>query len=1032
MENLVQDGQAFSRTAQSLSNVEKEYYTVLWQSACVQGDILRGKAAFDFLSKSQLPREILKRIWDIADWQKRGLAWEEFVVTLKLISAAQKKQLVSLERVLETSGPTSRDLPTFDGIAAPPDGEAPEAPQKRDVFAEFEALAGIQVGATGAAPDVLPEVSHPPAEPLQNLVEEPVNDIGGTTSFVTQVPDSVASQVTSNEGSKWDAFDEPVWRQAPTSAASAASAASADPAPAPAPAHESQWQAFGEAAVGEPETSQKWGAFGDAHMPETSKSPEAEKDQKWAAFGNEAEPAAAQVEWDAFGNQPAPKDSWSAFGSEVQVQISKPEEEADWAAFESASGPTATAPTTASTTAPTGDLWSKMSAFDDLLKEDDALGGSAGAVELGQALTSSVVDPETERPTETAEPNVPIASEGDDDSEFGDFAAGPSSSPEAEADREPISGQGNMDFMDFSPPVSTFPTSFPSTAPVGSADIVNNLTAEVAGEAGPEPASASFAAFDADFGDFGSAEAPATQQQNEEPTGLLDFEGDFGDFGDGKASDVAMPAVPASSTSGLADVWAAFPEPGPASTELSHPAEPAQSVAFESWNTFEGGSGAPQGGGEDWASFGTFDFPAQPASGGAPDPEKADIKPSLSPKVIDEAPKQGNTPEPFTEDERDGGSEAVEARALARSLCSLGRFEEALQCQANGDVLRRLHAAEEKKKEAVAQDDFEGAIKIRSEIKEISRSLASEEVLEVWRNLARGDRDASLQMAAEQLRQRCQWMDGFSSAALGVAVGNFRRACPENRANCLPVLPSLVRQQRRARQMYRAIEAISSQNVLLFLQVIFVCIKTLCELLVESSVQISEFADPDWSDEERQCVHESDELQSLLRGLSSLRRLLWRLGLAAELFMPEGEGPVDGSDAEALQELQASIASSLAKAKASWAKLESDIISLRLKIEPWQEGSTFEAGGCTNGSVPEQQRTAPLCRLCLLPAVPLGMEAEIEERDPGAVSAPWRGGHWHVQCANFWLRHASCSKAFKDLKVEDPFEEYHTNSGLVI
>ncbi|CAL1152350.1 unnamed protein product [Cladocopium goreaui] len=108
MENLVQDGQAFSRTAQSLGNVEKEYYTVLWQSACVQGDILRGKAAFDFLSKSQLPREILKRIWDIADWQKRGLAWEEFVVTLKLISAAQKKQLVSLERVLETSGPTSK------------------------------------------------------------------------------------------------------------------------------------------------------------------------------------------------------------------------------------------------------------------------------------------------------------------------------------------------------------------------------------------------------------------------------------------------------------------------------------------------------------------------------------------------------------------------------------------------------------------------------------------------------------------------------------------------------------------------------------------------------------------------------------------------------------------------------------------------------------------------------------------------------------------------------------------------------------
>lgn len=42
-------------------------------------------------SLSALSVQILKRIWDIADWQKRGLAWEEFVVTLKLISAAQKK-----------------------------------------------------------------------------------------------------------------------------------------------------------------------------------------------------------------------------------------------------------------------------------------------------------------------------------------------------------------------------------------------------------------------------------------------------------------------------------------------------------------------------------------------------------------------------------------------------------------------------------------------------------------------------------------------------------------------------------------------------------------------------------------------------------------------------------------------------------------------------------------------------------------------------------------------------------------------------
>ena len=1021
--NLRQDGQAFSLTAQSLSSAEKEYYTVLWQAACVEGDLLRGKAAFDFLSKSQLPREILKRIWDIADWQKRGLGWQEFVVTLKLISAAQKKQLVSLERVLETSGPTSRDLPTFDGIAAPPDGDAPEVPQKRDVFAEFEALAGVATSGTAPSLEVL-QVS-PPTELVQE-VEEPANHTGGNTS-------SSPPEVAHND-SQWDAFETPVWPEGASHGASAVPASAA-------PAHESQnWQA-----VGQTETAQKWDAFGDVQRQTENIHPEAAKEtarpetdqEKWAAFGEDEAQASkpARVEWNAFESEPATQqESWSAFGNEVQP-TSKPEEES-WAAFESASAPTsataATASTTASTTAPTGDLWSKMSAFDDLLKEDDPV-GAGGSAEMEQVPASASVDPETERP-ETTELKFPAGDADDEDDEFGDFAAGPSSSPEVTGDPIFSGVQGtegthveNVDFLDFSPTVPASASTLPSTAPVGSADVVNDFATAVVGE-GPKPASPSFAAFDADFGEFGG-EAPAKA----EPTGLLDLGGEFGDFGGSGGStttDVAaLPAVPAlaSSNTALADVWAAFPEQGPASAS-----EPQQSSSGETWNAFgDGGSGAPQGdGGEGWASFGTFDFPAQPASGGAPDPgEKADLKPSLSPIVFDEAPKTGNMPEPFfTEDEpEDGGSEAVEARTLARSLCSLGRFEEALQCKANGDVLRRLHAAEEKKKEAVAQDDFEGAIQIRSEIKEISNSLVSEEVLEVWRNLARGERDASLQTAAEQLRQRCQWMDGFSSAALGVAVGNFRRACPEHRANCLPVLPSLVRQQRRARQMYRAIEAISSQNVLLFLQVIFACIKTLCELLVESSIQMSQLTDPDWSDEERQCVHESDELQSLLRGLSGLRRLLWRLGLAAELFLPEGEGP-DGPDAAMLQELQTSIASSLAKAKASWAKLESDIISLRLKIEPWQEGSTFEAGGCTNGNVLEQQRTAPLCRLCLLPAVPLGMEAEIEERDPGAVSAPWRGGHWHVQCANFWLRHASCSKAFKDLKVEDPFEDHSDGS----
>ncbi|CAE7775773.1 NPF8.3 [Symbiodinium pilosum] len=150
--------------------------------------------------------------------------------------------------------------------------------------------------------------------------------------------------------------------------------------------------------------------------------------------------------------------------------------------------------------------------------------------------------------------------------------------------------------------------------------------------------------------------------------------------------------------------------------------------------------------------------------------------------------------------------------------------------------------------------------------------------------------------------------DPVSSAALGIAINNFRCACPEPRPNCLPVLPSLVRQQRRARQMCRAIEAVTSQNVFLFLQAILVCIKALCDLLVECSTQMSQLADPDWSDEERECAQESDELQNLLLGFSSLRRLLWRLGLAAELFMSDSEQPTEGSDAKALEETFAFLA----------------------------------------------------------------------------------------------------------------------------
>ncbi|CAJ1439171.1 unnamed protein product [Effrenium voratum] len=315
-----QQRQAFARAAEAISDVEKEYYTSLWQAAGVPGPILGGKAAFDFLSKSQLPREMLKRIWDIADWQKRGLAWEEFVVTLKLISAAQKKQLVSLDRVLASSGPTSRDLPIFDGIAAPAHigDQAQAAPQKRDVFAEFEAL---------AVPQASPEVE------TQDL-------LGGSPSGPGEAA-AAATVAEPQSNQKWDAFgDEPALVQeqeanqkwdAFDSAPAAATVAE--------PQSNQKWDAFGDepALVQEPEKSQKWDAFDSAHASET------EKQQKWDAFGEDMAPAAATVaepqsnhKWDAFGDEPAlvqePEKSqkWDAFDS---VHASETEKQQKWDAF---------------------------------------------------------------------------------------------------------------------------------------------------------------------------------------------------------------------------------------------------------------------------------------------------------------------------------------------------------------------------------------------------------------------------------------------------------------------------------------------------------------------------------------------------------------------------------------------------------------------------------------------------------------------------------------------------------------------------
>merc|ERR1719162_1154287 len=81
-------GPDFQLVVDALSDIEKEYYVFLWSNAETTQAVLQGKAAFEFLSRSKVPREILKRIWALCDWrQLHYLRFQEFVMAMKLINA---------------------------------------------------------------------------------------------------------------------------------------------------------------------------------------------------------------------------------------------------------------------------------------------------------------------------------------------------------------------------------------------------------------------------------------------------------------------------------------------------------------------------------------------------------------------------------------------------------------------------------------------------------------------------------------------------------------------------------------------------------------------------------------------------------------------------------------------------------------------------------------------------------------------------------------------------------------------------------
>merc|ERR1719444_738554 len=115
------------------------------------------------------------------------------------------------------------------------------------------------------------------------------------------------------------------------------------------------------------------------------------------------------------------------------------------------------------------------------------------------------------------------------------------------------------------------------------------------------------------------------------------------------------------------------------------------------------------------------------------------------------------------------------------------------------------------------------------------------------------------------------------------------------------------------------------------LQLLLVCLAATGELLSACAESLQHLASPAMSKEERKLVTEAEEFKSLLQGLNCLRRLHWRFGLSAELFLPScgsNEVAESGEECERLLRLHAGATSRLAESKAAWSRVEAELREL--------------------------------------------------------------------------------------------------------
>lgn len=375
-----------------------------------------------------------------------------------------------------------------------------------------------------------------------------------------------------------------------------------------------------------------------------------------------------------------------------------------------------------------------------------------------------------------------------------------------------------------------------------------------------------------------------------------------------------------------------------------------------------------------------------------------------------------------------------EFEKLACDLAGLRHYDAAACCLKHAQGSRRLEEAEARKKAAVLQDDFEGAIQIRSEIQALAADVATAADVENWRSLvARGAGDSALEAAMERLQQRLEWSDDDQGqSALRVALENFKNTCPPVGAPRSPAeIPGLATRHRRAWQMSRAVEAATSTGALRVVQVLLVCFCALSNLLGTCAGNLDELAQLGMSPDEVRLAMESEEFRSFVLGLASLRRIAWRLGACAELFLPRGAtganltGKGSAADLAQLRDLHSRAGSCSDTTKAAWARVEMLVARQKINLGGWEPQEFFESGCASGGSsLGASAAGGPVCTLCLLPAEPPGgFQSAGAQAECSAASVLWRGGLWHTQCANFWTRHGATCEILQDLDLQDPFAQ---------